>query len=397
MTLIIYTVNVSPHVIPFVEEVRRQRPDITIKYIARGFAGLRPVEKNSPKKGWGDFCKADYLMRAADDWEGTRRLLKECDVLFCGFRETEIFEERVKTGRLTYYNGERWLKRYAIFNRDMYIGPFHVAPRLPGMMRWLSSNFRKMVRRFVKLTESEKFVFLGIGTYAVRDFVRLRRIVAGNWRALFKCPEIPVDRHLMSEVDGCPQIRLWGYFVAPSKNGVASDKEKGTTADDRANVLKLLWVGRMLHWKRVDTVIQAVKGDDRFKLTILGSGDDEGRLRRLSRGCDNIVFHEPEDLPGVRRVMRENDVLVLSSNLGEGWGAVASEAIEEGVKVVGTYEAGSTATMLPETNLYHAGDVDGLRTVLLSGKIATIPPDAWSARRAATEFIKDMETRLGKK
>ena len=396
MTLVIYTVNVSPHVIPFVEEVRRQRPDIVIKYIVRGFEGLRPVEKNSPKRGWDDFCKVDYVMRAADDWEETRRLMRECDVLFCGFRETEIFEERIRVGRLTYYNGERWLKPYAIFNRDKYIGPFHLAPRLPGMMRWLSSRFRKMVRRFIRLIESDRFVFLGIGTYAVRDFVRLRRLVRGEWRALFKCPEIPEDRHLMSEVDGCPQIRLWGYFVSPSVDGAANDKEKDTAAGDQAHVMKLLWVGRMLHWKRVDTIIQAVKGDDRFKLTLLGSGDDEGRLRHLTRDYDNIVFHEPEDLPGVRRVMRENDLLILSSNLSEGWGAVASEAIEEGVKVVGTYEAGSTATMLPETNLFHAGDVNGLRNVLLSGKIVRISPDAWSARHAAAEFIKDMEARLGK-
>ena len=98
MTLVFYSVSVSPHVIPFVEEVRRQRPDITIKYIVRGFTGLRPVERNSPKKGWDDFCKADYLMQAADDWTETRRLLKECDVLFCGFRETETFEEQVNAG-----------------------------------------------------------------------------------------------------------------------------------------------------------------------------------------------------------------------------------------------------------------------------------------------------------
>ena len=396
MTLVFYSVNVSPHLIPFVEEVRRQRPDIVITYIIRGFDGLRPIEKNSPKKGWDAFCKVDYVRRASDDWEETRRLLRECDVLFCGFRETEIFEERVKAGRLTYYNGERWLKPYAVFNRDKYIGPIHFAPRLPGMTRWLSPTFRKMVRHFAKLTENKHFVLLGIGTHAVRDFVRLRRIVDGDWGYILKRPDIPVNRHVMSEVDGCPQVRLWGYFVSPSEHLQAKLVEKAKAATEHQQVVKLLWVGRMLHWKRVDTIIKAVRGDGRFRLTILGSGDDENRLRRLSRGCENIVFHEPEDLPGVRRVMRENDVLVLASNLCEGWGAISSEAIEEGIKVIGTYEAGSTATMLPEANLYHAGDVAGLRNALLSGKIATVSPDEWSARHAAAEFIKDMEARLGK-
>ena len=163
MTLVFYSVNVSPHLIPFVEEVRRQRPDLDVKYVIRGFDGLRPVEKNSPKKGWKDFCKASYVVRAADDREKTGRLLKECDVLFCGLRETEIFEARAKGGLLTYYNGERWLKPYAIFNRDKYVGPFHFAPRLPGMMRWVSPSFRKMVRRFSKLTECTRFVFCVCG------------------------------------------------------------------------------------------------------------------------------------------------------------------------------------------------------------------------------------------
>ena len=228
--------------------------------------------------------------------------------------------------------------------------------------------------------------------------LRLRRIVKGDLWSIFKQPRIPVERHLMAEVDGCPQIRLWGYFVSPSETCETRHEPRETSgaAGYRSDVMKLLWVGRMLHWKRVDTIIKAVKGDNRFRLTILGSGDDEIRLRRLAHGRDNIVFHEPEDLPGVRRVMREHDVLVLSSNLGEGWGAVASEAIEEGIKVIGTFEAGSTVTMLPEAHLFHAGDVDGLRHVLLSGKIGTLLPDEWSARRAAAEFIRDMEARLGK-
>ena len=309
MTLVFYSVNVSPHLIPFVEEVRRQRPDIVVKYVTRGFDGLRPVEKNSPKKGWKDFCKADYVMRAGDDLEATRRLLRECDVLFCGLRETEIFEERAKAGRLTYYDGERWLKPYAVFSRDKYVGPFHLAPCLPGMLRWGSPSFRKMVRRFANLTECENFVFFGIGIHAVRDFARLRRIVKGERGFFLKVAGFPVNRDLMAEVDGCPQIRLWGYFVSPSENGYTKC-EQGVTAGSQSRAMKLLWVGRMLQWKRVDTIIQAVKGDDRFCLTILGSGDDEGRLRSLAHGFDNIVFHEPEDLPGVRRVMREHDVLV---------------------------------------------------------------------------------------
>ena len=391
MTFVIYTNIVSPHVVPLIEELREKCPNVDVTYIVRGFVEEYTAEINSPKKGWNDFCKLSYVLCEKEDGERAARLLRECDVLYSGFREVEVFEDRCKRGLLTYYGGERWLKPYALFSRDIHLGTFSLNARLPGILRWMSPGYRRMVRRFVRLLDSRHFVFLGLGVYAVADFVRLYRLAEGDWRCFFWRPVLQLEKKLMKPVEGVPNICLWGYFVAPT-TCTANCETKSTSS-----CLRLLWVGRMMYLKRVDTVIKAVKGDSRFRLTLLGCGDDEPRLRHLARGCDNVMFHEPEDLQGVRRVMRENDVLVLSSNYREGWGAVVSEAIEEGLKVVGTYEAGSTATMLPETNLFHAGDVAGLRKILLSGKIAAVSPGAWSAKHAAEEFIKDVEARLGKK
>lgn len=400
MTFVIYTTIISPHVVPFVEEVRRLCPKITVKYISRGFAGLRPVEKIKAKKGWDSFYKLDYTMNASDDWNLTWRLLRECDVLFCGFRETALFEERIKAGKLTYYTGERWLKPYVLVNKALFWGTFRIHVQLPGIFRMFVPHFRDMVKRFVRLTEHERFVFLPIGTYAARDVARLRRLAYGDWCGYFRCPKVPLEKRVMAVVDGCRQVCLWGYYVDQSSNPRLSNssEQHGERSEEdlKKRPLRLLWVGRMLDWKRIDTVIKVVKGDERFQLTLLGDGEEKVRLVRLADDAPNIEFHDPEDLPGVRRMMREHDILILSSSIREGWGAVVSEALEEGMKVVGTYEAGSSSTVLPDTNLFHAGDVNGLRRVLLSSKIVVVSPEAWSARRAAAEFIKDMEARLGK-
>jgi glycosyltransferase involved in cell wall biosynthesis len=80
-----------------------------------------------------------------------------------------------------------------------------------------------------------------------------------------------------------------------------------------------------------------------------------------------ISFHSPVAIDEVRKLMRKYDVYVLSSNAYEGWGAVVSEALEEGMKVVGTYEAGSSATMLPSDNLFYAGDWKALMNLLSTG------------------------------
>jgi glycosyltransferase involved in cell wall biosynthesis len=85
--------------------------------------------------------------------------------------------------------------------------------------------------------------------------------------------------------------------------------------------------------------------------------------------------------------MRAHDVYVLSSNAYEGWGAVVSEALEEGMKVVGTYEAGASATILPESNLFHAGDWSWLKD-LLQKDILKADIGLWSAKNAAKVLIE---------
>lgn len=392
MTLVVYTTIVSPHILPFIEEVRRQCPGIEVKYITRGFVGLRPTEKIKIKRGWDKFGQLDYVIRAQDDWALTNRLLRECDILYCGFRETELFESRVKAGKLTYYNGERWLKPYDVFFSERVPSWIRERVRLPGILRLLVPNFRRMVRRFVKLTDSDKFVFLGIGVYAVRDFARLRRIFHGDWKCFFRCPEIPVERRLFSVVENCQQVRLWAYFVSPSLL-LPGGRPVNMPSGGRC---KLLWVGRMVYWKKVEAIVEAVKSSLDLSLTLLGGGEEEPALRKRAKGCDRIMFHEPVDLAGVRQLMREHDVLVLSSSIREGWGAVASEAIEEGRLVIGTYEAGSTATVLPKENLFHAGDADDFLRVVHSGKTSSVKPDGWSAAYAANVIIKDWSVRYGK-
>jgi glycosyltransferase involved in cell wall biosynthesis len=80
--------------------------------------------------------------------------------------------------------------------------------------------------------------------------------------------------------------------------------------------------------------------------------------------------------------MREHDVYVLSSNGYEGWGAVVSEALEEGMAVIGTHEAGSSATILPESNLFHAGDWRRLKE-LLERDVERVGIGEWTAKSAA--------------
>ena len=104
---------------------------------------------------------------------------------------------------------------------------------------------------------------------------------------------------------------------------------------------------------------------------------------------DKIKFYPPVTINEVRKLMREHDVYVLSSNGYEGWGAVVSEALEEGMAVIGTYEAGASATILPESNLFHAGDWRRLK-MLLEGNVEKVGIGPWTAKSAAIALISEV-------
>ena len=206
-------------------------------------------------------------------------------------------------------------------------------------------------------------------------------------------------------------MRLWGYYVAPSENVALPVQEASRT---KPKEIKVLWVGRLLNWKRVDTIVRAIseyanlKREDtslpEITLDIYGTGPEEHRLKGMCTGLEDVVcFHAPIPISEVRAVMREHDIYVLSSNAYEGWGAVVSEAIEEHLSVIGTYEAGSCATMLSKDSLFHAGDWRGLLKLLeeycAGGGVGSLQEgtSVWSAKAAADALMELISNYHGNK
>jgi glycosyltransferase involved in cell wall biosynthesis len=108
---------------------------------------------------------------------------------------------------------------------------------------------------------------------------------------------------------------------------------------------------------------------------------------------DVIQFHPPVPIDEVRKLMREHDVYVLASDAYEGWGAVVNEALEEGMRVIGTFEAGASAAMLPKERLFHCGDYKALATLLEKECKGELPPCSigdWTAEKAAKRLVESV-------
>jgi len=381
MKYVLYTKCISPHQLPLAAEIVKLVSAQNFRYV---YTEALTEERTS--LGWG----SDHPTWCVhSETEESRLWLENSDVCLSGIRDIALFERRSQAGLKTFYMSERWFK-----------------PPL-GMLRLLHPGYFKMAYEMVRsLRAGVNTQYFPIGVWAARDMARLHGLMSGNLSCLFRTPELNceckpggkiVAVNAKDDTRCLNNMRMWGYFVAPSECLSLSSEAFGSIRP-----LRVLWVGRMLGWKRVDTLIKAIRAclDKRpagFFLTVVGRGVKANRLRLFAQRQNlerNIAFRDSIPVAEVRKVMREHDVYVLPSNSYEGWGAVVNEALEEKMEVLGTYDAGSTATVLPKENLFCAGDWRRLASLLCccaDGKHQCSGIGLWSVRSAANTLIDMVE------
>ena len=268
------------------------------------FAITQPPNSQRQELGWKSDESDSWILRVginkADRIE-FERWWDEADVVLCGDRLFDRMKIRLNNRRLTFHMSERWWK-----------------PPI-GLARLLHPRFALMTVRFRQLAKSSFFHFLAIGEYSAADIMRITNFQGKIWR--------------------------WAYFTSiPDPLPAYNRKEQG---------FRVLWAGRMLRWKRVDTLIKSfsrllVERPD-ATLTLVGEGPERRQLehlaeKMLSRECYRFLPSMPAT--EVPKLMRQCHVYVLPSNAYEGWGAVVNEAMAEGCTVIASEATGAAKTMI---------------------------------------------------
>jgi len=372
MKYVLYTNSISPHQLPLAREIVARVGPGNYRYI---YTNRKSEERLN--LGWGSESEPWLYWQgenSTDFWEE----LESAEVLIVdGIRPLDLIEHRAKNGLKTLYQTERWFKPIPIKLLGLRL-------LLPGYIRMFVPCYRKMAKRFVRL-----FNYYGcckclpMGPWARKDFERMG-----------VRPDKMID---------------WGYFVEPSSSSLSRPQPTISTSK---RALRVLWVGRMLALKRVDTLIRAVaevaKSGKPIICTIVGSGPEESDLKKLAsalqlqletttKSANSIVdldlqprpiftFLPPVPIAQVRELMCQHDVYVFPSNAEEGWGAVVSEALEEGMAVLGSYECGAAPALLPGTCLFHSGDWRTLAE-LLTHDIQKVDIGMWSAAKGAERIM----------
>lgn len=266
-----------------------------------------PVDEERTNLGWVGAEPVPWLIGPPKSAADKRSLQEACvaaDMLVFGHCPTELLQARQAAGKVTLVAAERILKK-----------PFH-------RLRLLNPRYARGIARFRRLMSDTRTCSLAIGSRAAEDLRRIGAFGDRIWR--------------------------WGYFVdVPPERPASRASPEG---------LKIVWVGRMLGLKRVDTLLSALRllrGSPAIAgCLVVGTGPEEARLKRMAARLGltpgRVSFAPPVPFEEVRRLMRAADVYVLPSNRHEGWGAVAGEAMSEGAVLVANEEAGAARELVTD-------------------------------------------------
>jgi glycosyltransferase involved in cell wall biosynthesis len=312
------------------------------------FATTETPNIEREKLGWNSLVNESWLLRVGEREEDRKEFEQwwdEADVVLCGERRFKRMQDRLDKGKLTFYMSERWWKP-----------PIDIA-------RVLHPRFALMTLQFLKLASSPLFHYLPMGSIAADDIRRITKFQGRMWQ--------------------------WGYFTEQLNAPLICERQ--------GDELKVLWAGRMLAWKRVDTLIHA------FSLE---------KLAEELLFAGSYQFLPSVSAPRVLELMQQHHVYVLPSNRYEGWGAVINEAMSVGCTVVASDGAGAAKTMIEHQHnglLFQSGDWqtlsdhlillaqnDTIRQQLARQGQRTIT-NYWSPTVAAERFLTVSEAIMSKR
>ena len=331
------------------------------------FATVSKIDFDRLRLGFSEKHTDPWILRTSENRSDLLEFdhwWNEADVVISGERHFQRMIDRTGSGRLCFYMSERWWK-----------------PPI-GIARILWPKFFNMVLNFRKLAKNPAFHYLPVGPFASSDIDLITNLRDRKWR--------------------------WGYFadkILFSKN-----------CNKTYSVIKILWAGRMLKWKRVDSLIRAIadlsKKGLTVKLSLVGYGPEENKLKKFAKKLLNATeytFLNSVSPNKITEIMREHNILVLPSSAYEGWGFVINEAMNSGCAIVASKSAGAAAEMITNNVnglLFESGNWrelskqlqrlikdKELRNKLINNARITIE-DKWSPNCAAKRFISVADTLL---
>lgn len=328
MTITFFSNFLNDHQLPLCQAMMEQIGADNFRFVA-----LQQIDPERVSMGFADMNEIyPFVVQAykgGKAFDEAVALMLCSDIVIIGSDKGMPYDERIKSGKLTFRYNERLLKHgdWRVFDPRVQVGVF---------------------KKFGKF-RSKKYPFyvLCASAYTARDL------------RLFGFPKAKCVK--------------WGYFPIVKEydniNALIEKKEAN-------NTLSILWAGRFIDWKHPEIPVQIarrLKSEHiQFQLNMIGMGDKFDTIKKMVNDenlsdCINLLGAMPP--AEVRSCMEQANIFLFTSDKGEGWGAVLNESMNSACVVIADDSIGSVPFMLRDgVNgfSYHNGDTDELYAKLLS-------------------------------
>lgn len=265
--------------------------------------------ENGNNQGYQRSENRDYVIDYNLDIVRAENEILSADVVIFGACPDELVELRMKENKLSFIYSERIFKK--------------------GVWRCLiPKNFKMLKQRYLNHKDKNLYVL------AASAF-------------------LPYDLSIF----GFPHNKIfkWGYFPECQVD-IKTEKQQNT----------ILYAGRLLKWKHVDTVIETAKllkqdGLD-FKVNIVGDGPEKENLLALKGAYEldgYVDFLGSKTHEELLEIMQKSSIYMFTSDFNEGWGAVLNEAMANGCAVVASSAVGAVPFLVSHCEngmIYKYGD-----------------------------------------
>ena len=154
-------------------------------------------------------------------------------------------------------------------------------------------------------------------------------------------------------------------------DSIAEEQMKNIGSIEFAESLDFIYVGRLVKYKNVDTVIRALNikyGNRDYRLHIIGEGAEKESLQDLTKelGCEaNVTFYGQLPRERVFEMMKKSYSFIMVSN-NETFGMVYIEAMMAGCITIASQNGGVDGVIVDGENGYLSkqGDVEDLVNTL---------------------------------
>lgn len=357
MTITFYTNFINHHQVPLADEF--------YKLLGKDYkmVTFEPLPMAFKQRGYADYSWKPYLVQAFQSDENmsfAKELADNSDIVILGAAPEWIITNRLKKNQLTFRYMERLFKKID--------------------RRILSFNYWKNLYNTHTRYRNKNLYVLAASAYNRIDTA----LLLAYPHKVFK----------------------WGYFINSPQLNIQSLLQ-GKQEDRK---IQLLWCGTLAQVKRPDLAVRLayLLKQQHINAHINMVGSAEGWIDIIKTMIQDLNVSDYVSLLGnfpnekVLQMMQEHHIFIFTSDKGEGWGVVLSEAMANGCTIVASNRIGAAPFLIQNNEnglLFQSGDVNSLfkqviklikhpelRTRLSVAAYETMSKD-WSPYQAACNFL----------